>query len=91
MCGKAQLKTAGATAMKRDKTNNNQVCVRSNRMFRQDGQWYFRTREESVIGPFRDELEASTQLEVYIRLLDSQLLPARDESSSEHVARKRTA
>lgn len=50
--------------------------VRSSRMFREDHQWYFRTREGQSIGPFDDELEASTQLEVYIRLVEAGLLPA---------------
>ena len=48
---------------------------RTDRMFSQNGQWYFNTRGGEVIGPFGDELEASTQLEVYMRLADSGLLP----------------
>ena len=44
-------------------------------MFRKDGNWYFKTREGGTAGPFRDELEASTQLEVYIRLAGSDRLP----------------
>jgi hypothetical protein len=50
--------------------------LRSSRMFRENQQWYFRTREGQSIGPFADELEASTQLEVYIRLVEVGLLPA---------------
>lgn len=44
-------------------------------MYEEGGSWYFNTREGTVVGPFKDELEAYTQLEVYIRLVDSGLLP----------------
>jgi hypothetical protein len=43
-------------------------------MFEENDYWYFNTREGEMIGPFKDELEASTQLEVYIRLADTGLL-----------------
>lgn len=52
-----------------------QVGARSSRMYEEGGSWYFNTREGTVVGPFRDELEAYTQLEVYIRMADSGLLP----------------
>lgn len=48
---------------------------RSSRMYEEGGSWFFNTREGTVVGPFRDELEAYTQLEVYIRLADSDMLP----------------
>jgi len=44
-------------------------------MYKDAGSWFFNTREGTVVGPFRDELEAYTQLEVYIRLVDSGMLP----------------
>ena len=47
---------------------------RTNRMFEENDAWYFYTREGDAVGPFVDELEATTQLEVYIRLADSGLL-----------------
>jgi len=50
--------------------------ARSSRMYEEGGNWFFNTREGTVVGPFRDELEAYTQLEVYIRLADSDMLPA---------------
>ncbi|HEY6131005.1 MAG TPA: DUF6316 family protein [Halioglobus sp.] len=56
--------------------NNEQAGARTDRMFREEGSWFFRTREGGIAGPFRDELEAITQLEVYIRLADSGLLTA---------------
>jgi hypothetical protein len=62
--------------MKRNETGAIQNNSRSSRMFRENQQWYFRTREGQSIGPFDDELEASTQLEVYIRLVEVGLLPA---------------
>ena len=56
-------------------TNNAHASYRTSRMFRDNGNWFFKTREGDTIGPFEEELEASTQLEVYIRLVSSGLLP----------------
>lgn len=54
---------------------DDQAASRSSRMYREDNRWFFNTREGEAVGPFRDELEASTQLEVYIRRADFGLLP----------------
>ena len=51
------------------------AVTRSNRTFTEDGNWFFKTRGGQLAGPFRDELEASTRLEVYIRLVNSGLQP----------------
>jgi hypothetical protein len=51
-------------------------CTRTIRTFEEDGNWFFKTREGEIAGPFRDELEASTRLEVYIRMLDTGLAPS---------------
>ena len=61
--------------MKRKDDQNNQVCFRTDRMFEDSGRWYFKARNSTVIGPFKDALEASTQLEVYIRMVASGLMP----------------
>lgn len=55
-------------------TNKSLAGYRSNRMYREDGDWFFKTREGETVGPFQEELEASTQLEIYIRLISSGLL-----------------
>lgn len=65
--------------MKRNDTKNNRVRLHTNRMFKIDGSWFFKTREDTTVGPFVDELEASTQLEVYIRLVNAGLLPEQEE------------
>ena len=62
--------------MKRNDTGVIQQNLRSSRMYHEGQGWFFRTREGQSIGPFDDELEASTQLEVYIRLVEVGLLPA---------------
>lgn len=59
-------------------TNNCPASDRTGRMFRDNGNWFFKTREGDTIGPFQEELEASTQLEVYIRLVNSGLLPFKE-------------
>jgi len=66
--------------MARKNESNNQIDSRSTRMYQQDSSWFFNTREGNVVGPFRDELEAYTQLEVYIRLADSGMLPSQEVS-----------
>jgi hypothetical protein len=75
-------------AMKRNDTGKERVGFRTSRMYNDDGAWFFRTREGDAVGPFRDELEASTQLEVYIRLLDAGLHRAQDGISSGGLTRK---
>jgi hypothetical protein len=61
--------------MKQLHTENSLACYRTSRMFRENGNWFFKTREGDTVGPFQEELEASTQLEVYIRLVNAGLLP----------------
>ena len=62
--------------MKRKTDKDSRVHSRSNRMVEVGGSWYFNTLEGDLVGPFRDELEAYTQLEVYIRLAEAGMLPA---------------
>jgi len=67
--------------MKRNNDNKRQTGSRTNRMFNTGDGWYYKTREGAIVGPFADELEASTQLEVYIRLANTGLLPEQEASS----------
>lgn len=69
-------------------TDNSQASCRSSRMFQENGNWFFKTREGDTLGPFCEELEASTQLEVYIRLLNAGLLPFNEELRSATTAQK---
>ena len=62
--------------MRRSDTGT-ETASRSARMFKEDNAWFFNTREGKAIGPFRDKLEASTQLEVYIRMAGCGLLSSR--------------
>jgi hypothetical protein len=59
--------------------DSDQAGSRTRRTFEENGNWFFKTREGELAGPFRDELEASTRLEVYIRLVNSGL-PSANES-----------
>lgn len=59
-----------------DARNSEPGCTRTIRTYEEDGNWFFKTREGQLEGPFRDELEASTQLEVYIRMVSNGLLPS---------------
>lgn len=61
--------------VRKDNRTGEQVGVRTSRTFKQEGSWFFRTREGELVGPFRDELEASVRLEVYIRMVTSGLRP----------------
>jgi hypothetical protein len=60
---------------RKDSRTGEQVGVRTRRTFMEQGSWFFRTREGELAGPFRDELEASVRLEVYIRMVTSGLRP----------------
>lgn len=64
--------------MKRKEDRGSRAHYRTNRMIEVGGVWYFNTRELGLVGPFRDELEAFAQLEVFIRLADAGLLPEGD-------------
>jgi hypothetical protein len=59
--------------MQRKDDKRQEAHFRTNRMFQENGAWYFKTRDDGAIGPFEDELTASTQLEVYIRNMESGL------------------
>jgi hypothetical protein len=41
---------------------------RSDRMMRDQGNWFFQTREHTIEGPFHNELQAQTQLDIYINM-----------------------
>ena len=70
-------------------THNSHESYRTGRMYRDNGNWFFKTREGDTVGPFEEELEASTQLEVYIRLVSSGLLPFQEVLRPSTVAKKR--
>ncbi len=76
-----RLTVIGNIAMKRNSNTKKQSCLRTDRMFKADDSWYFKTREGNTVGPFADELEASTQLEVYIRMANAGLLPEQEDVS----------
>jgi len=76
--------------MRRKNDTKIQTASRTTRMYEEGGSWYFNTREGTIVGPFRDELEAYTQLEIYIRLADSGMLPA-DDVAAARQARAKTA
>jgi hypothetical protein len=78
MAIRRRLTVTGIEAMKRTSTKKRQVRSRTDRMLRTGEGWFFKTREGNTVGPFADELEASTQLEVYIRLANAGLLPEQE-------------
>lgn len=57
----------------RENDSDQQSVTRTSRTFTKDGDWFFRTREGDLAGPFEDELEASTRLEVYLRIIKTGL------------------
>ena len=69
--------------MKRNDDSKTQTRFRSDRVVEEGGKWFFYTREGAMYGPFEGEMEASAQVEVYIKVLDSNMLPADSELSVE--------
>ena len=49
---------------------------RTNRFVREGKNWFFFTREGTIEGPFADELNASEGLQVYLQVLNMNLLSA---------------
>ena len=47
---------------------------RTDRMVKDQGSWFFHTRENTIEGPFGNEFQAQSQLEVYIKLQTSGIL-----------------
>ena len=66
--------------MKRKTDSQSKAHFRTIRMFEEGGQWYFRVRGGAVMGPFADEVEATNQLEIFIRQAESGLLPAEQQA-----------
>jgi len=60
-------------------------------MVEEDGQWYFYTREGTMEGPFGTKAAAKNQLEAYVRLLQSGLLPKISDLSLSSFEVKQTA
>ena len=69
-------------------TTNSQAGFRTCRMYTDNGNWFFKTREGDTVGPFKEELEASTQLEIYIRLVSSGLLPFQEALTPASITKK---
>ncbi|GAB5450777.1 MAG: hypothetical protein Hals2KO_11050 [Halioglobus sp.] len=55
----------------RSDDSNKYAGTRSGRMYQKNGLWFFKTRQGGDVGPFADKLEACTQLEAYIRAVES--------------------
>ncbi|MEH6635209.1 MAG: DUF6316 family protein [Halioglobus sp.] len=71
--------------MKRKNDSETQFHFRTDRIFEESGKWFFHTREGTIEGPFTDELEAETWVELHISLMCSGLLPVDDELSLEPI------
>ena len=62
-------------ARRKDDPPISRTRFRTERLLEDGGKWFFLTREGSVEGPFESEKDALEQLEVYIRLMGSGMLP----------------
>lgn len=62
-------------AEKRKDDPSPRAHFRSERMFMDQGAWYFHTREGTIEGPFQDMVAARNRLDSYIRLTNSGLAP----------------
>ena len=71
------------TTMKRKHDAETLFCSRTERIYEKSGKWFFHTREGTIEGPFIDELEAKTWVELYVSLMCSGLLPVDGELSLE--------
>ena len=62
-------------ASKRKDDPRPRPVYRSERMVKEGGKWFFYTREGTMEGPFESEVQALIQLDQYIRVVESGLLP----------------
>jgi hypothetical protein len=68
---------------KRKEDPKTEPRFRSNRVVEEGGKWFFYTREGTLVGPFEGEMEANTQVEVYRKVMESNMLPSDSELSME--------
>jgi hypothetical protein len=54
---------------------------RTDRMVRDQGNWFFHTREQTIEGPYYSELQAQTQLDLYINVHKSGIIGAASDYS----------
>ena len=48
---------------------------RSSRFFKQEGKWFFYTREGTIEGPFSDMEHAEGRLREYVKIMNSGFMP----------------
>ena len=82
-CVWLQTLSSGDTTMKRKGDPKTQPRYRSDRIVEEGGKWFFYTREGTMKGPFEGEMEARLQVEVYLKVLASNMLSADSELSME--------
>ena len=46
----------------------------SERLFKDSGNWFFTTREGTLLGPFEDQFEANDELKMYLYAIASDLI-----------------
>ena len=68
--------------MKRKNDSQSKPHFRTNRVFREGEQWFFKVRGGGVMGPYLSELEVSSAMETFIRNAQSGLLSEKDEAGS---------
>jgi len=64
-------------ARRKDDDPISRTRFRTDRMVQDGGRWFFLTREKTIEGPFDCRADAVDQLEVYIRLAKSDMLPSK--------------
>jgi hypothetical protein len=63
------------TMDKRRSDREHRPRFRTSRFFKNDGKWFFSTREGTVEGPFWEMGEAETKLADYIKIMNSGFMP----------------
>ena len=62
---------------------------RSSRFFKQEGKWFFYTREGTMEGPFSELHDAEHRLSEYIKIMNSGFMPDDSELKVEPIAKKK--
>lgn len=83
-----KLVTSGPQANYREDDAGNRVWFRSDRIFKDNGSWYFQTREGTLEGPFHDRSSAEDRLESYIKVMKSGWMPVDSELELSPTAEK---
>ena len=73
----------------RKSDEKSKAWFRSSRFFKQQGKWFFYTREGTMEGPFSELQDAENRLNEYIKIMNSGFMPDDSKLNLEPLAKNK--